>query len=154
MSKRCAFTTQNVCGTDDNWESDFFDHSHGLIHRVCDSRSSALQTNLFHRLSEQVSVFCRSDCLATRSDHFYVVFVQHSRFKEFDRQVESCLTSESWQNRIWPLTFDDRCKHVSFEWFYVGSVCEFWVGHDRCWIRVRKNYAITLLSQYSTRLRP
>ena len=71
---------------------------------------------------------------------------------ELDRKVETGLTSERRQQRVRPLTRDDRIQGSGRQRLQVHDVGDFRVGHDRRGVRIDEDDALAFLAQRATRL--
>ena len=67
-------------------------------------------------------------------------------------QVERCLATQGWQQRIGTFTLDDRRDDVVVERFDVGPIGERRIGHDRRRVGVHKDDPVSLFFQDPARL--
>ena len=142
--------TQDVGRTDDDGKTNLFEYLQRLFHVVGDTTSRNTETNLNHRLLELVTIFRRCNCLSISADEFRRTRDSDKAFlKQRHGEVETSLTTKSWQNCVGLLTFDDLRKNLRCERLDVRTVGEIRVSHDGGRVGVRKNNAIPLRFQHT-----
>src|SRR6185295_18611392 len=106
-----------------------------------------LHTRFVHRLLEQQAVFGDANRLALGANHFYATLFKNARIVERDCQVERGLTTNGWQQRIWPFLANDGADGFHGERLDVSNVSRLRVSHDRGRIGIDQYDLVTLLPQ-------
>ena len=101
---------------------------------------------------EELAVFTLLDCLNLRADEFDVVLLENAQLVESHCCVQGSLPTESRQNCVWSLLGDDRFDNLRSNRFDVGGICEVWVGHDCCRVRVNQDDSNTLFLKHAASL--
>ena len=109
-------------------------------------RLSRLESDLAHRVTEELAVFGHVDGVTRRTDQLAIELLEHALAHEIERRVERGLTTHRRQHRIRALLLDDAGDGAPIDRFDVGRIGHAGVGHDRGGIRVHQNDPVALLS--------
>ena len=69
---------------------------------------------------------------------------------ERHRHVECRLSTESGEEPLWPLAFNDALDHLHSEWLEIDNIGDRRVGHDRRRIGVHENRANPFSAECAT----
>ncbi len=90
-----------------------------IVHQL---RLRHFQADLAHRILEQQTVFGFLDRFDLGADQLDAVLVQHARFGQIDRQIQSGLAAHCGKQRIWTLLANHFFGERDAQRFDVGSI--------------------------------
>ncbi len=124
----CA--SEGKAGANDGGKSDLSDNVKGLFHAVSETALGKVEADCVHRLLESPPVFSLFDGLVIGPDHLHPVLVQDTLFEHLNGHIEPCLSTQSWEEGVRPLTRYDLLNHFGGDGFDVGPVGHLGIGHD------------------------
>src|SRR5262249_25406684 len=89
-----AGAAEREARTDHGWKSDAVARFDRLVHRVGDGAQRRLESDLGHRLTEEMAVLRLLDRVVVGADQLAVELLQDAALVELDRDVESRLSAE------------------------------------------------------------
>ena len=154
MGNTSATATKNVSRANNDGQTNFFAHALCFFHVVRDTTAWHLEPNFQHCHLKFFAIFGSCNCLSVGANQFrFTRYSNYTLFKKSHCQIECSLSSKSWQHCIGFFTFDDRLKNFWRERLNIRAISKIWIGHDRGWIGIRQNDAISLFFQDTTCLR-
>ena len=120
---------------------------------VGEPRAWCLEPDRVHGLTEQLAVLGLVDHVGLGADHLHAEMVQHAGAVQAERGVEPGLPAHGWQQRVWPLLFDDLGDDVRRDGLDIGGVGELRVRHDRGRVRVHQHDPVALVLERLAGLR-
>ena len=140
-------------GADDNRETDLFSQLHRFVERMHERASSRLQSDLVHRLLEQLPVLCSLDRLQLRPDQLDAILRQNTAFRKGNGRIQGRLSPHGREDDIRSLFFYNLFDECGGNWFHVGGVGKLRVGHDRGGIAVDQDDPVSFFAQNFAGLR-
>ncbi len=120
----------------------------GLVHRLDVVCLGRLHAGTFHDLLEPASIFCRFDRPKGCPDEFDAEFFEHVGLCKLHRHVERSLPSKCWENGVRVFLPQDLFDNRSRDGLDIGRICELWVRHDRCRVRVHQDDPVPVFSEH------
>ncbi len=117
------------------------------VARVGKRRFRRLESDLLHRLAEQLAVLGLVDGVGVGTDHLDVELVEHAHAAQRQRGVERGLPAHGGQERVGALLLDDLGDDLRRDRLDVGSVGEVGIGHDRRRIGIDQHDPVALFLQ-------
>ena len=148
-----ARTAESEGRADDDRKTQFRLRRACFLQRMHRERLGARETNLAHRLFEQIAVFRRLNRLHRGANQRHAVALQHAVFGKIQRAVERRLPAHRRQNRVRPLLGDNLLHRLPLNRLDIRRIRHLRVGHNRRRIGIDENDAEALAAQRLARLR-
>ena len=154
VSNRAARTAQRERGPNHHGIPQLVRQTHCIRNRSHHFGRRYFQPNVAAHIFEQQTVLGNLDCLHRRANQLHIIFFENPRLGKLHREIQSRLSSHSWQQRIWPFGCDDRFKIFLRQRLDVRPVRSLRIRHDRRRIRIDEDYLIPFRTQRLASLRP
>jgi len=116
--------------------------------RVVDEcRSWHFEADFAAGILEPEAIFGNFNGAERSANHFNLVLFENAAFGEFDRKVESGLTADCRQKRIWLFASENFVEIFLGERLDVRAVSQLRVGHDRGGIGIDEHNFVALGAQ-------
>ena len=149
-----APAAENVGRANDARQANCFQHAHCFIERMRNSACRYGQTNFDHRFLELPAIFRGRNRLGVCADQFgRAGHPDEASLEQRHCNIECGLAAHRGQHGVGALALDDPCNNLGSERLDVRRVSEVGVRHDRGWIRIGEDDAVTLIAQDPTSLR-
>ena len=112
-----------------------------------DARRRHRQTETLHRSPEQLTIFGFVNRLEARPDQLDPVALQHTRFREVDREIQRRLPTERRQQGVGSLGGDDLLDGGDGHGLDVGAIRRLRVRHDRRRVRIQEYDPVALFTK-------
>ena len=136
MSNTAASAAQGVSGANDQGIADLttkFASSHDGFN---DGAFGDRLVDFFHSFFEQFAVFATFNSGDLSAKKFYVIVSENAFFFQSHCQVQTNLTAQGSKQGIRTFTLNDIFQEFNIYRFNVYAVCNVYVGHDGCRVRV------------------
>ena len=140
-----ARSAEREAGTDDERPcADFICNRFGLFGRVGASGLWHVESELFHRVLEEIAVFRAGNCVRIRADHLDAAFFEDAGALHLHREVERCLSAERGEKRVRLFLPDDRGHRIHGERLDVCRLGHLGIGHHRRGVGVHEDDFVSL----------
>ena len=153
IGNAAARTAEGKGRADDDRETQHRLRRACLVHVMHRERFGARETNLVHRLFEQITVFRHLNRLDRGANQLDAVAFQHAVFGKVKRAVERRLPAHRRQNRVRPFLGNNLFHRLPLNRLDIGCVRHLRVGHNRRRVGIDENDAEALVAQRLARLR-
>ena len=147
-----AGAAQREAGPQDHRVRDALGEFQRVVEIVDQLRFRALQADAAHGIFEHQPVFGLLDGADLRADQFHAVAVEHARFGQFHREVQSGLAAHGRKEGVGPLLADHFFEESEAEGLDVGSIGQVGVGHDGGRVGVDQDHLVAIRLQGFARL--
>ena len=137
----CDTTTasaEGICRTKNNRISDLICKRDTIFYIFNDQRSCNRLTDLFHGIFKFQTVFCFLDGFRRCTDQSHIMFLKESCFFQLHCKVQSGLASKGRKYAVRFFFKDQLFYNFYRKWFDINAVCNIFVCHDRCRVRIQK----------------
>src|SRR5699024_839930 len=109
-----------------------------------------LDSKTCHGLLEFLSVLAALDGIYLNADYLYIVFVKNACCCQLRTQVQSGLSAQVREQRVWTLLFNNLCQTVYIQRLDIGNISSFRICHDSSRVGVYQHNLIAELSKSFT----
>ena len=158
IGEATAGATHGEARADDRRQANVIERLQRLRQRLDLMRTRRSETDLGHRLAEELAVFGLVDRLRSGADHLDLVAVEDAHFLQAEGAVERRLSAHCRQQREAArrgvaLLGDDLGDDLGGDRLYIGPVRHLGIGHDRGRVRVDEDDAVPFRPQSLAGLR-
>ena len=128
QSAPCA--AHGVSGTENYRIAQLVRNGEGFFHGIGDLASGHFDSQSVHGILKLNPVFSAFNGVYLHADDLYVIFVQDSFLGQFGTEIQTGLASQVGEKGIRALFCDNLFQTVHIQWFYIGDVGSFRIGHN------------------------